>query len=68
MVGVRIRDALPPRHYLPDPLVVFSPHLYSQSINVSSEFPSIEDAIQDRRGGGDWYGAPLWTGEVGLVR
>ena len=27
-------DALPPRHYLTDPLVVFSPHLYSESITV----------------------------------
>ncbi|BCN62673.1 hypothetical protein RE9431_11280 [Prescottella equi] len=58
-------DALPPRHYLADPLVVFSPHLYSQSINVSSEFPSIEDGFRIAAAAADWYGAPLWTGEWG---
>lgn len=58
-------DALPPRHYLADPLVVFSPHLYSQSINVSSEFPSIEDGFRIAARAAEWYGAPLWTGEWG---
>lgn len=58
-------DALPPRHYLADPLVVFSPHLYSQSINVSNEFPSIEDGFRIASKAADWYGAPLWTGEWG---
>ncbi|MGO4205550.1 cellulase family glycosylhydrolase [Rhodococcus sp. TAF43] len=58
-------DALPPRHYLADPLVVFSPHLYSQSITVSSEFPSLETGFRIAAAGADWYGAPLWTGEWG---
>lgn len=58
-------DALPPRHYLTDPLVVFSPHLYSESITVSSEFPGIEDGFKIADLAAAWYDAPLWTGEWG---
>ncbi|CAM2773240.1 cellulase family glycosylhydrolase [Prescottella defluvii] len=58
-------DALPPRHYLTDPLVVFSPHLYNQSITVSSEFPSLESGFRIAAAAADWYDAPLWTGEWG---
>ncbi|WFR72097.1 cellulase family glycosylhydrolase [Prescottella defluvii] len=58
-------DALPPREYLADPLVVFSPHLYSQSINISNEFPSIEDGFRIAEQAAGWYGAPVWTGEWG---
>ncbi|GAB2655689.1 cellulase family glycosylhydrolase [Prescottella soli] len=58
-------DALPPRQYVSDPLAVFSPHLYSQSITVSSEFPSLEDGFRIAAQAADWYGAPLWTGEWG---
>ncbi|SEK68379.1 glycoside hydrolase family 5 protein [Rhodococcus maanshanensis] len=58
-------DALPPPRYLDDPLVVFSPHLYSGSINVSSDIPSIEDGFRLALDGAARYGAPLWTGEWG---
>ncbi|WP_433610576.1 glycoside hydrolase family 5 protein [Prescottella agglutinans] len=58
-------DALPPREYLSDPLVVFAPHLYSQSINISNEIPSIEDGFRIAEQAAGWYNAPLWTGEWG---
>ncbi|WP_037176414.1 glycoside hydrolase family 5 protein [Rhodococcus sp. UNC363MFTsu5.1] len=58
-------DALPPPRYLDDPLVVFAPHLYSGSINVSSDIPSIEDGFRLALDGAARYGAPLWTGEWG---
>ncbi|WP_242676612.1 glycoside hydrolase family 5 protein [Rhodococcus sp. ABRD24] len=63
LVCLRLRRPAP-RSYLDDPLVVFSPHLYSQSITVSSEFPSLEDGfrIADQAA---LYDAPLWTGEWG---
>jgi endoglycosylceramidase len=58
-------DAIPPRQYLTDPLIVFSPHLYSQSITVSSDFPSVEDGFKIAADAAAVYGAPLWTGEWG---
>ncbi|MGW0042882.1 glycoside hydrolase family 5 protein [Rhodococcus sp. NPDC003348] len=58
-------DALPPRQYLTDPLVVFSPHLYSQSITVSSEFPTVEEGFRIASDAAANYDAPLWTGEWG---
>ncbi|WP_420030208.1 glycoside hydrolase family 5 protein [Rhodococcus maanshanensis] len=58
-------DALPPPHYVNDPLVVFAPHLYSGSINVSSEIPSIEEGFRLALDGAARYRAPLWTGEWG---
>ncbi|EME21196.1 glycoside hydrolase family 5 protein [Rhodococcus triatomae] len=58
-------DALPPPRYLTDPLVVFSPHLYSESITVSSDFPSLESGFEIADRAAATYGAPLWTGEWG---
>lgn len=56
-------DALPPRHYLADPLVVFSPHLYAGSITVSSDLPSLEEGFDLAKRAAAVYDAPLWTGE-----
>ncbi|MFE3292862.1 glycoside hydrolase family 5 protein [Rhodococcus sp. NPDC059234] len=58
-------DAVPPRHYVSDPLVVFSPHLYSQSITVSSDFPTLEEGFKIAADAAAGYDAPLWTGEWG---
>ncbi|GAA4486065.1 hypothetical protein GCM10023094_41780 [Rhodococcus olei] len=58
-------DAVPPRQYLTDPLVVFSPHLYSQSITVSSDFPTVAQGFDIAERAAAQYGAPLWTGEWG---
>ncbi|MFF0529590.1 glycoside hydrolase family 5 protein [Nocardia amikacinitolerans] len=58
-------DATPPAQYINDPLAVFSPHLYSESINVSNTFPSIELGFQLALAAAAKYGAPLWTGEWG---
>jgi endoglycosylceramidase len=58
-------DALPPRRYLADPLIVFSPHLYSQSITVSSDFPTMEEGFRIAAQAAATYDAPLWTGEWG---
>ncbi|MFG1785764.1 glycoside hydrolase family 5 protein [Rhodococcus oryzae] len=56
-------DALPPPHYLNDPLVVFAPHLYSGSINVDNDLPSIEDGFRLALDAAARYRAPVWAGE-----
>lgn len=58
-------DVLPPAKYLTDPRVVFSPHLYSGSINVSNDIPSVEQGFQIAKNAAAVYDAPLWTGEWG---
>ncbi|GEE01034.1 hypothetical protein nbrc107696_14800 [Gordonia spumicola] len=55
-------DALPP---VRDPRLVFSPHLYSGSINVSNDVPTVEQGFAIARAAADSYNAPLWTGEWG---
>lgn len=58
-------DALPPKKYVADPLAVFSPHLYSESITVADGFPSIEAGFRLAKASAAYYDAPLWTGEWG---
>nr|WP_233267127.1 cellulase family glycosylhydrolase [Tomitella fengzijianii] len=58
-------DALPPPQYLTDPLLVFSPHLYAESILLSSDFPTIDQGFELAMAAADVYGAPMWTGEWG---
>ncbi|WP_232851174.1 glycoside hydrolase family 5 protein [Nocardia acididurans] len=58
-------DATPPAKYINDPLAVFAPHLYSESINVVNSFPSIELGFQLALDAAAKYRAPLWTGEWG---
>ncbi|MFD7842383.1 glycoside hydrolase family 5 protein [Nocardia sp. NPDC059764] len=58
-------DATPPAKYITDPLAVFSPHLYSESINIVNAFPSIELGFKIGLDAAAKYKAPLWTGEWG---
>ncbi len=58
-------DATPPARYVGDPLAVFSPRLYNESINVIKALPSIEQGFQIARNAADRYGVPMWTGEWG---
>ncbi|MEO5875991.1 MAG: cellulase family glycosylhydrolase [Streptosporangiaceae bacterium] len=58
-------DAVPPGKYLTDPLAVFSPHLYSESINLFGSVPSIGTAFAIARLAAASYGVPLWSGEWG---
>jgi endoglycosylceramidase len=58
-------DAIPPKKYLTDPLIVFSPHLYSESITITGDVPSIEAGFAIARAAAASYGVPLWTGEWG---
>jgi len=58
-------DATPPARYVGDPLSVFSPHLYNESINVITKLPSIEQGFQIARSAANRYGVPMWTGEWG---
>ncbi|ROO86645.1 endoglycosylceramidase [Actinocorallia herbida] len=57
-------DALPPRASIADPLAVFSPHLYNESITVAP-FPSIETGFALADASAAFLGVPLWTGEWG---
>ncbi|MFE2961222.1 glycoside hydrolase family 5 protein [Nocardia tengchongensis] len=58
-------DATPPAHYITDPLAVFSPHLYSESINIVNAFPNIEQGFKIGLDAAAKYHAPLWSGEWG---
>ncbi|GAB2841760.1 hypothetical protein GCM10022221_46250 [Actinocorallia aurea] len=58
-------DALPPRASVADPLAVFSPHLYAESITVAPSFPSIETGFALADLSAAFLGAALWTGEWG---
>ncbi|MFE4456400.1 glycoside hydrolase family 5 protein [Nocardia tengchongensis] len=58
-------DATPPAHYITDPLAVFSPHLYSESINIVNTFPNIEQGFKIGLDAAAKYNAPLWSGEWG---
>ncbi|URM93315.1 glycoside hydrolase family 5 protein [Actinomadura madurae] len=60
-------DALPPREALRDDRLVFSPHLYNESITLenSGALISIERGFALARAAADHYGAALWSGEWG---
>ncbi|MET8427568.1 cellulase family glycosylhydrolase [Nocardia sp. NPDC004860] len=58
-------DATPPAHYITDPLAVFSPHLYSESINVVNAFPTIEVGFKFALDAAAKYKVPVWSGEWG---
>ncbi|MEU6582903.1 cellulase family glycosylhydrolase [Nocardia sp. NPDC046763] len=58
-------DATPPAHYITDPLAVFSPHLYSESINIVNAFPSIELGFKLALDTAAKYKVPVWSGEWG---
>ncbi|RMI30491.1 glycosidase [Nocardia stercoris] len=58
-------DATPPTQDITDPLAVFAPHLYSESINVDNSFPTIEQGFDLAEAAAARYRVPLWTGEWG---
>ncbi|MFE3102925.1 glycoside hydrolase family 5 protein [Nocardia tengchongensis] len=58
-------DATPPTQDITDPLAVFAPHLYSESINVVNSFPTIEQGFDLAEAVAARYRVPLWTGEWG---
>ncbi|GAB2445271.1 glycoside hydrolase family 5 protein [Nocardia tengchongensis] len=58
-------DATPPAKYITDPLAVFSPHLYSESINIVNAFPTIEVGFNFALDAAAKYKVPVWTGEWG---
>jgi hypothetical protein len=62
-------DNLPPRNFSHDPGVVFSPHLYNESITVDQNFGarliSIERGFRLAQTAADELSAPLWIGEWG---
>ena len=63
-------DNLPPRDFTADPQIVFSPHLYSESITVDQglgvNLVSIERGFALARGAAAQLRAPLWIGEWGF--
>ncbi|HEV2815068.1 MAG TPA: cellulase family glycosylhydrolase [Solirubrobacteraceae bacterium] len=58
-------DTLPPPGFTDDPLIVFAPHLYSESISVDQGATSIERGFDNAERAAESYGAPLWSGEWG---
>lgn len=58
-------DATPPARYITDPLAVFSPHLYSESINVVNAFPNVEQGFTIALDAAAKYKVPVWSGEWG---
>lgn len=60
-------DALPPREELRDGRLVFSPHLYNESITLdrSGTLISIESGFVLAEAAARHYGAALWAGEWG---
>jgi hypothetical protein len=62
-------DASPPVGFSDDPALVFSPHLYSQSITMDQglgvTLTTIEHGYDLARRAADAYGVPLWSGEWG---
>jgi hypothetical protein len=62
-------DAAPPVGFSDDPGLVFSPHLYSESITMDQglgvTLTTIEHGYTLARRAADAYGVPLWSGEWG---
>jgi hypothetical protein len=62
-------DAMPPVGFSDDPLLVFSPHLYSESITMDQglgvTLTTIEHGYALAQRAADSYGVPLWSGEWG---
>ncbi|MGW2821954.1 glycoside hydrolase family 5 protein [Streptomyces sp. NPDC001443] len=62
-------DTTPPTGFADDPLLVFSPHLYSESITMDQglgvTLTSIEQGYTTAERTARAYGAPLWSGEWG---
>lgn len=62
-------DTTPPAGFADDPLLVFSPHLYSESITMDQglgvTLTSIEQGYATAERTARAYGAPLWSGEWG---
>ena len=65
-------DNLPPRAFTPDTQIVFSPHLYNESITADQDFGvtlvSVERGYALARAAAAQLGAPLWIGEWGYFR
>jgi hypothetical protein len=63
-------DNLPPRDFTSDPQIVFSPHLYNESITVDQDLGanliSIERGFALAAGAAAQLQAPLWVGEWGF--
>ncbi|MET7989001.1 cellulase family glycosylhydrolase [Streptomyces sp. NPDC005281] len=62
-------DTTPPAGFAEDPLLVFSPHLYSESITMDQglgvTLTSIEQGYATAERTARAYGTPLWSGEWG---
>jgi hypothetical protein len=62
-------DAAPPVGFSDDPSLVFSPHLYNESITMDQglgvTLTTIEHGYTMARRAADAYGVPLWSGEWG---
>jgi hypothetical protein len=62
-------DAAPPVGFSDDPALVFSPHLYSQSITMDQglgiTLTTIEQGYTLAKRAAAAYGVPLWSGEWG---
>jgi hypothetical protein len=65
-------DNLPPRDFTSDPQIVFSPHLYNESITADQDFGfnliSIERGIRLAEAAAAQLRAPLWIGEWGYFK
>ncbi len=65
-------DNLPPRGFTSDPQIVFSPHLYNESITADQDFGfnliSIERGFRLAEAAAGQLGAPLWIGEWGYFK
>ena len=65
-------DNLPPREFTPDTQLVFSPHLYNESITADQDFGvtlvSIERGYALAQAAARQLGMPLWIGEWGYFR
>lgn len=65
-------DNLPPRHFTPDTQIVFSPHLYNESITADQDFGltlvSIERGYALAQAAAHQMDVPLWIGEWGYFK
>jgi hypothetical protein len=65
-------DNLPPRDFTPDRQVVFSPHLYNESISADQDFGwtlvSIEQGFDLAAAAARQLDMPLWIGEWGFFK
>ncbi len=65
-------DNLPPRGFTQDTQIVFSPHLYNESITADQDFGltlvSVERGYALAQAAAAQLGAPLWIGEWGYFR